>query len=424
MTAQEVTFNKIVLSEQPEQNKSLQETLKIGMDALKIFPPFYVQSILGAAIHWLPPYREYSEFTVLNPWKPLATLNYLGDISIPAFSHAPNKWVRTFTPPLITNMFWRPSGYHQQMDPFDSETSFSREKWFFINGIGTNETLAQINSGLLSQMFRRPVTIINNSTNSIPLDVCQCLVGYQVKNDPSIDKPKTMTEPVGVAVVAIIEALVDPEVDNIVLINHSQGTIITGNVLRALGNALHTLEKLEANPGTVEIMELDILDQLALEKLPDVNHPYVDEAGGVLNYALKILTKLEVYTFANCSNDMAYLAYLEKESGEKIGLPYIENIANKNDIIARIGVLSPLREEGNEKSPITIDGPVFERKEDLTFMDTWGHLLNHCYLYAISDYLKDTENKSDPFPSQKDGDQRKPRLYGYFSGQRQRSYLL
>lgn len=423
MTTQQKILSKIVLSEQSKQSNSLQETLKIGFEALKISPPFYLQSILGSAIHWLPPYREYSEFTVLNPWKPLTTLQYLGDISIPAFSHAPNKWARTFIPPLVTDAFWRPSGYHQQMDPFDSETSFIREKWFFINGIGTNETLAEINSNLISQMFRRPVTVINNSTNSIPLDVCQCFIGYQVKNDPSIDKPKTMTEPVGVAIVALIEALVDPEVDNIVLINHSQGTIITGNVLRALGNALHTLEKLEANPSSTDVMALDILDQLALEKLPDLNHPHIEEAGGVLNYALKILTKLEVYTFANCASEMTYLAYLEKEDGGRIGLPYIENIANKNDIIARIGVLSPLRDKEGESDPIIIDGPVFERKEDVTFMDTWGHLLNHCYLYAISDYLNDMENITNPFPSQINGDQSKPRLYGYFAGQRQSSYL-
>lgn len=424
MTAQEKIFSKVVLAKQPEQNKSIKQTLEIGIEALKIFPPLYTQSILGAAVHWLPPYREYSEFTVFNPWKPLTTLGYLGDITIPAFSHAPNKWERTFIPPFITNLFWRPSGYHQQMDPFDSETSFASEKWFFINGIGTNETLAQINSSLLSKMFRRPVTIINNSTNSIPLDLGQCFVGYQVKNDPSIDKPKTMTEPVAVAIVAIIEALIDPEVDNIVLVNHSQGTIITGNVLKALGNALQALEALEASPNATEGGELDMLARLALQKLPDLNHPDIQEAGSVHNYALKILTKLEVYTFANCSNEMTYIAHLEKESGERVGLPYIENIANKNDIIARIGVLSPLREPLSEESPIKIDGSVFERKDDVTFMDTWGHLLNHCYLYAISDYLEDTENKNNPFPSQIDDNKSKPRIYGYYAGQRQSSYLL
>ncbi|MBV1921655.1 MAG: hypothetical protein KUG73_13335 [Pseudomonadales bacterium] len=423
MTAQESIIEKIVLDKQPKQQNSLQDMVRIGFEALKIFPPFYIQSILGAAYKWLPPFREHSEFTILNPWKPLATMQYLGDISIPSFPHAPSKWVRTFAPPLITDVFWRASGYHQQMDPFDSETSFIREKWFFVNGIGTNETLAKINSNFLSEMFRRPVTIINNATNSIPLDVYQCVVGHQVKTNPSIEDQRTMTEPAYVATIALIEALADPEVDKIVLVNHSQGTIVTGNVLKALGSALQVLKEMEVNPtGTKEMEGLNLLERLALEKLPDISHPHVVEAGGIHNYALEILTKLEVYTFANCASEMTYLAYLENEKGDKIGLPYIENIANKNDIIARIGVLSPFKGKGDDDL-IEIDGPVFERKESSEIMGTWGHLLNHCYLYAISDYLKDAGSRSNPFPSQIEGDSSMPRLYGYFAGQRQSSYL-
>ncbi|OUS26454.1 hypothetical protein A9Q99_18130 [Gammaproteobacteria bacterium 45_16_T64] len=422
MTTQETITSTFTLATPPKEYNSLQNMLKIGLKALDIFPPFYVQSVLGPAYQWLPPYREYSEFTILNPWKPLTALEYIRDVTIPSLDRAPNKWARTFIPPLITDTFWRPSTYHQQMDPFDSETSFIREKWFFLNGIMTNESVAQINSGLISKMFRRPVTIINNSTNSLPLDLAQCVIGHEYKTDPVIDKPETMTEPAYTATVALIEAVIDPEVDKVVLICHSQGTIIAANVLRALGNALHALEKLEIDPNTKDLPELDVLDRLALEKLPDLSHIDVKDTGGILNYALNILKKLEVYTFANCAGDMTYLAYAENEGeGTQIGLPYIENIANKHDIVARIGVLSPYKGDTDDDLVI-IDGPVFERQKDTTFMDTWGHLLNHNYLYAIDDYLNDSETTVDPFPSQADGDTTKPRLYGYFAGQRQGGY--
>lgn len=422
MTTQETITSTFTLAAPPKEYNSLENMLKIGWEALKIFPPFYVQSVLGSAIHWLPPYRKYCEFTILNPWQPVTTLEYLRDISIPSLPHAPNKWARTFLPPIVTDTFWRASSYHQQMDPFDSETSFSDEKWFFLNGIATNESVAQINASLLSEMFRRPVTIINNATNSVALDLVQCVIGHEYKTNPMVEKEESMTEPAYKATVAIIEAIVDPAIDRVVLMCHSQGTIITANVLRALGNALHALEKLEIDPNTKELPELDVLDRLALEKLPDLSHGDVKDIGGILNYAFTILAKLEVYTFANCAGDMTYLAYAENgESSTRVGLPYIENIANKHDIVARIGVLSPFKGD-TDGDLVNIDGPVFERQEDTTFMDTWGHLLNHNYLYAINDYLNATETVVNPFPSQSGGSS-KPRLYGYFAGQRQARYV-
>ncbi|MFO7635596.1 MAG: hypothetical protein R6W76_23820, partial [Caldilinea sp.] len=49
----------------------------IARDALDMAPPLYVQSILGPARTWLPPYRRFSEFSLLNPWRPLRTLKFL-----------------------------------------------------------------------------------------------------------------------------------------------------------------------------------------------------------------------------------------------------------------------------------------------------------------------------------------------------------
>ena len=94
-------------------------------------------------------------------------------------------------------------------------------------------------------------------------------------------------------------------------------------------------------------------------------------------------------------------------------VPYMEHFANERDVIARLGILSPLRD--GPEALIEIDGPVFEQKA------AWGHLLNEHYLTPIDDYLYPGEQKycreEDPYP---DGGQRpqKPRLYEYFHGKR------
>ena len=142
--------------------------------------------------------------------------------------------MRTLLPPVVQNVFWRPSNYFQQADPFDGVTSFANEHWFFLNGICTNEAVAKINSDLISRLFQRPVTCIHNATCSIGLDLTQCVVGKIFKTDPDLEHAQSMTEPAIKATLAIIEALKDPNKDKVVLLCHSQGTIITANVLRAL----------------------------------------------------------------------------------------------------------------------------------------------------------------------------------------------
>lgn len=107
----------------------------------------------------------------------------------------------------------------------------------------------------------------------------------------------------------------------VVLIAHSQGTIITSNALRML----------RSNPQSGSLMDI----------------------------------YLEVYNFANCSNQMPGNNEL-----------YLENISNKRDLVAWLGALFPFRGFWEDKSgePMNIGG---------TFVTEplyWGHLLNTHYL--------------------------------------------
>ena len=395
---------------------SYEELLRIVWEALQFFPPFYVQSIFGPIASWLPPHRVDSEFNIIDVWRPLRTLNYLVDVSVPAHSYAPNRWARTLLPPAVQHLFWRPSNYFQQPDPFACDNSFANEHWFFINGVATNEPVAHFNSDLLSKLFNRPLTVVHNETDSLILDLLQCALGKTFKTRPNLEEPQTMTEPAIKATVAILEALKNPLRDKVVVICHSQGTIITANVLRALRRALNHVKLLHAAPDSLPALDLKLIDKLALEIL--LRDELLEKSAQELeNHLCRIMCKLEVYTFANCADRMTYVAEMINEKGDTVALPYIENFANQFDLVARLGVLSPLRE--SDPKLIHIDGPIYTK----TGEEAWGHLLNQHYLFGIESFLKAAPGEvSNPYQPITIAEAKLPRLYQYYKGGRPKAY--
>jgi len=401
----------------PDLENDYQQLLYIAREALNFRPPLYIQSILGPVKKWLPPHDQYSEFTIADLWRPLRLLDYLKDISVPAFSYTPNRWVGAFFPPVVQNLFWRPSDYFQQPDPFDNETSFSKEHWFFINGVATNEAVAKINSALISKMFLRPVTVVHNETDSLLFDLIQCAIGKEFKTNPSLSVPQSMTEPAVKATIAILKALVDPERDKVVVICHSQGSIITANVIRALTVAIERMRKDQLAETIEDDSGLSLLERLACNILGS-KALVIEGKQRRDDYLVSLLKKLEVYTFANCANKMTYVTYIYDQDGKEVGLPYIENFANEYDLVARLGVLSPLKED---PEIIKLDGAVYEKQGK----GAWGHLLNEHYLLGIDGYLKGLNTTSNPYGlnSQTHSESNdKPRLYDYFNGGRPQAY--
>ena len=112
----------------------------------------------------------------------------------------------------------------QRPDQYGSYQSYPREKWFFINGIMTNDDVAQFNAAFLSDLFHRPVTLIQNSTCGLLTDLAECALGKQWQRT---------TEAVKKAFPAIHAAL-KSEKEKVVIIAHSQGTIIASVVLQLL----------------------------------------------------------------------------------------------------------------------------------------------------------------------------------------------
>ena len=125
---------------------------------------------------------------------------------------------------MLDTFFYQPTVILQRPDQYGSYTSYPREKWFFINGIMTNDDVAQLNAAYLSDLFHRPITLIQNSTCGLVSDLAECALGKQWRRT---------TEAVKKAFPAIHAAL-KSEKEKVVIIAHSQGTIIASVVLQLL----------------------------------------------------------------------------------------------------------------------------------------------------------------------------------------------
>lgn len=339
---------------------------RIVADALDFRPRRYVRSIFGPVLSWLPPHRSMSEFRIVSPFRLWRTVNYLLDVGIPSILRRPPA---SAAPTLFLN----PTEILHQPDPGGRFDSFPDETWLFINGIATNGALARINARCLASLFRRPITLIHNATDSVGVDLIECAIGKGWE---------VMSRPARRAYQVLLEALDDPSKKRVVVLCHSQGTIIMANALRALQSprARARLFAPKAGEG-VEPREIRPPDPVSKTHLG----------------------KLEIYAFANCADRMLH-------DGEMLArgvrVPWIESFGNEYDLVARLGMLAP----NKARHGIEIHGRSYVRP------GKWGHYLNQHYLFEIEDHLRaGGVSPGSYLPLEEDGGG-PPRLYGYFGG--------
>jgi hypothetical protein len=365
------------------------QLLRIAAQAANIRPPLLLSAIFGLPLSRLPPYRRFSEYQLLNLWQPLRALRYLLNIGLSALPVAPPP----FLTPLLGELFLQPSVVLQRPDHLGSTTSYPDESWFFVNGIMTNSAVAQLNAAQLSQLFHRPVTLLQNATAGLLVDLLQCAVGKQWRR---------VTEPVVKAMPAIHAALKRPDKRRVVVIAHSQGTIIMAGVLDLLYQLVGPRPSAADQPASAATAGLAgpefIYQDDAPIELDDFELVDEDE-----------LAKLEVYNFATCANRMPWF---RPADGRRRPLPWLEHFGNQNDLVARLGMLAP----GAPANGIRIDGPHWQRA------GAWGHLLGEHYLYPIEQAQRRGRKPggrggSAPFGAV--GAQASvlaPRLYAYING--------
>jgi len=363
-----------------EGEKNFLELLAVLGDALTFFPPLYVDSILGHPWTWIPPHDKTSEFNMINVRQVARSLRYLSEVTIPAVP----LQLPEFLPGFGDAIFWRPTEIYFEPDDHDDPYSYPEEAWIFVNGIATNADLARVNAEYLVSMFHRPLTVIQNATDSISIDLFECLLGKAWS---------VQTEAAAKAYPFILHALEHADKRRVVVICHSQGTIITSNVLRALVDDEYREflnDSLRRMPRIAEEKELKPLKNR------------------------RDLEKLEIYAFANCATTMPQDPGVKTAKGNPI--PWIENFGNQYDLVARCGMLAPKKDERG----IEIAGANYVRD------GMWGHCLNLHYLKSIHDHLKKPDSKKNPYVLREKGSDHdhpsRPRLYEYWDGQVPESY--
>lgn len=156
------------------------------------------------------------------------------------------------------------------------EDNYRNEKWYFLNGICTNEDMWELNAEALYELFGRKIHPLHNRSSGALVDLWESIKGR------TFDKP---SDPALQFAEQLIDDLQKESLEKVVIIAHSQGGIIAANILKYL-----------AATGDEELLSA-------------------------------MMTKLELYTFASASDEVP--DYVHR----------VEHFANRWDFFTRIGAI-------------------------------------------------------------------------------------
>ena len=368
--------------------------------ALHISPPDYVRAILGTQDSWCartcPPTEL--ELAAVREWK--KGLPALAHILIPAV-----PWTPAGVSFPLSDLLFRPSVVFRYPDGTDVADPTPEQRWFFINGICTDHNVVVINARYLHKLFGRPLTVLHNFTRGVVPDLAACALGKEWDR---------VTESAAVAFPHVYAAMKTETAERVILLAHSQGTILSAVIL-ALLEELHPPTHARLAAHAVVAPERAVARRLAkrwnfartvgakgLGRAADLAGPASFEWPGHGRRQPEAVTpeelrKLEIYCFANCASEMVHVPV---RNGTAV--PWIESYGNDKDFVARLGVLANASGPGS----VCIEGDRYSRD------GAWGHLLNAHYLYPMMKARAsgDPAGGLTPF---KDNQLPIPRLFGY-----------
>ena len=287
-------------------SNSFKNIIKIIWSAFVNTPNIY-RSIVGYNIYDNYLIDNNSEYYKEN-WNLFEMIQLWSDIFLPKLPFSPPKWLYK---PVRKLLFGKKSKFISAKPDICSDGICI----FYVNGILSNVKVVMQSKNLLENLLNRPVNVIYNATDCFLIDIIECLIGKETES---------LTEASSVALFTISKKILDPKVKKIIIISHSQGTIITGKMLSSLV-------------------------KIGLDKE-------------------KYLEKIEIYAFSNCCSKMNYLTK---------NLPKIESFANEFDFVGKLGC----NNENDVSKYISIDGDIFINKNN------YGHMFNTHYINNfVNDY--------------------------------------
>ena len=371
--------------------------------ALQISPPDYVRSVLGNPDSWSTDTCPPTELQLAEVREWSKGLPALAHILIPAVPWEPRDLKFPFS-----DLLFRPSVVFRYPAVADVTSPTPKERWFFINGICTDHNVVILNARYLHRIFKRPLTVIHNFTRGIVPDLAACAVGKEWEH---------VTESAAEAFPHIYAALKSTTWERVILLGHSQGTILSAVVL-ALLEELYAPSRARLAAQVVVSSERTVARKLA--KRWNFERSMRGPANGDAQSAslpsfpwpgyghrqpeqvtLEELRKLEIYCFANCASEMVPVK-IRGENG--IPTPWIESYGNEMDIVARLGVLANVTGPGS----VRIAGNRYVRDA------AWGHLLNAHYLFPMMEARKAGDPAGGLVPL-KGSRSSKPRLFAYLN---------
>lgn len=268
------------------------------------------------------------------------------------------------------------------------------ERWFFLNGICTDPRIAELNARLVSKVVQRRVDVLYNATEGVVLDLVECAFGKAWD---------AVTDAAAANLDELMKALSDRKVRRVVVVAHSQGTIVAAVLMKTLEELLRLAPipsdgLRQERPGQQKVSG----ERRAARRIVEqVKHPNTYEDIAQPEPPPELTTddigKLELYCFANCATSMEPFA---RVSDPYVRLaPWIESFGNEYDLVAKLGLLAPPHGIGSAR----IAGDRYRLE------GAWGHLFNAHYGIPI---LVRRESGT-PF---RDNLRKKPRLFDYIDG--------
>ncbi|MGA2902675.1 MAG: hypothetical protein ABSD98_02510 [Candidatus Korobacteraceae bacterium] len=372
--------------------------------ALQICPPDYVHSILGDPDSWSTETCPRTELQLAEVREWSKGLPALAHILIPAVPWTPPPSTIPFS-----DLLFRPSVVFRYPLRSNVPNPTPKEMWFFINGICTDHSVVLLNAEYLYSLFERPLTVVHNFTRGIIPDLAACAVGKGWDQ---------VTESAAVAFPSIYAALKDKNCERVILLGHSQGTILSAVVLALLQELRPRLQdwlRAQVEVGPERAVARKLAKRWHFERTMQATPEERDAEPDMLpNFpwprhgrrqpepvTLQEFRKLEIYCFANCASEMRPIP-IKRGGANQTGPAWIESYGNEMDIVARLGVLANLKGPGS----VRIAGDRYMRNA------AWGHLLNAHYLHPMM-AARSSKQPAGGLVALKGNRRSIPRLFGY-----------